>query len=64
MKKLIKIVKGLLKSKTFYFNLISGILAFVNEATGKIIDEQTAIIIITIGNIILRMITNKPLTEK
>lgn len=59
-----KKLKGLLKSKTFWFNVVSGILAFVNATNGELISNETSGTIITVGNILLRMITTKPLEKK
>lgn len=59
-----KTIKGMLKSKTFWFNLVTGGLIIVNELNGKLIPTDKAAMIITFGNIVLRMITSKPLSEK
>jgi hypothetical protein len=53
-----------MKSKTFWFNLIAGIVEFLNETNGKVIPTETATSIIIAGNIILRCLTNKSLSEK
>jgi hypothetical protein len=59
-----KTLKGLLKSKTFWFNVVSGALTVVNGAQGEIIPTETAVKIIAVGNIILRFLTNKALNKK
>lgn len=64
MKKFMKTVKGLMKSKTFWFNIVTGVLVFVNEVAGKLIPTEVATTIVAVGNVILRMITNQPLSEK
>lgn len=56
-------IKGLLKSKVFYFNLITGALELVN-AFGAFLPPGTAMAINVIGNVLLRFFTDKPLSEK
>lgn len=57
-------VLGLLKSKTFWFNVVSGGLSLVNNLQGEVIPNETAATIIGVGNILLRMLTTKPLEKK
>jgi hypothetical protein len=59
-----KSLQGLLKSKTFWFNLVSGIVMFLSETNGKVVSTEIATSIIVAGNIVLRFLTNKPLNEK
>lgn len=58
-------MKPLLASKTFWFNLISGILAIVSEVAQVFPISQHPklyISVITVGNIILRVFfTEKPI---
>lgn len=55
----------IVKSKTFWFNLISGAIVVVDQLVGsKMIPPEYAASAIAIGNFILRMITTKPLAEK
>jgi hypothetical protein len=55
---------GAFKSKTVWFNVITGVLAVVNELSGKVVPTETAATIIAIGNVILRFVTTKPLSAK
>ena len=55
---------GLLKSKTFWVNLITGIMAIINAGSGHWIPVEVSAGIIAIINIILRFLTNKPLAKK
>jgi hypothetical protein len=59
-----KKVNGLLKSKVFWFNLVTGGLAIVNALNGSLIPTGAAAAIVTIGNIALRFLTDKPLDQK
>lgn len=58
-----KTLKGLLKSKTFWVNLLSIIVLVLGELNGKEITQYT-VYAIAISNIVLRFLTNKPLNEK
>jgi hypothetical protein len=60
MKKLI----GLMKSKTFWVNILGIGGVIVNEATGELITPEHAGIALAVLNIILRIVTKKPLEEK
>jgi hypothetical protein len=63
MKKLEK-SKNFLKSKTLWVNALLGVLA-VLDLTGEVTGNPQAIIAgMAIANIILRLITNKPITVK
>ena len=59
-----KTLKGLLKSKTFWFNAVTGTLEIVNLLNGNVIPAGAASTIIAIGNIALRFLTNKALADK
>ena len=59
-----KTFQGLLKSKTFWFNAVTGALEIVNLFNGSVIPAATATVIISVGNIALRFLTSKPLAEK
>ncbi len=54
----------LLKSKTFWFNAITGTLTIIDQLNGKIIPTDISATIVMIGNVILRLITTKPIAEK
>lgn len=56
-------VKGLLKSKVFWFNVITGVLELVS-VFGGVLPPGTATSINVVGNIALRFVTNKPLSAK
>lgn len=56
--------KGLLKSKTFWINILVALLALFNEFNGKIIPTKYAIEIIAVLNIIIRFVTNTSLEDK
>lgn len=55
---------GLLKSKTFWLNVVGGALSVVNAVEGELIPPETAVSIVAGLNIVNRMLTSKPLTEK
>lgn len=59
-----KVLKGLFKSKTFWFNAASIVLIIANEFAGKLIPTETATIIISSCNIVLRILTKVPLSDK
>ena len=54
----------LLKSKTFWFNIITGGLVVVDQLTGKIIPTEASASIVAIGNVILRLITTQSVSQK
>lgn len=56
-------IKGLLKSKVFYFNLITGAIELVN-AFAPFLPPGTAMAVSVVGNVLLRFFTDKPLSEK
>jgi hypothetical protein len=55
---------GLLKSKTFWFNVVAGSIAIVNALSGQWIPNEMAITIVALLNIANRFLTTKPLSEK
>ena len=56
-------VKGLLKSRVFWFNTITGALEVTNALVG-IVPPGTAMAINVVGNIALRFLTSEPLSAK
>lgn len=60
MDKVLKIIAGLFKSKTFYFNVIVAALAYFEVA----LTPEVYTIVALIGNVILRFFTEKPLENK
>jgi len=56
-------VKGLLFSKVFWFNTITGGLELVNTF-GGFLPPGSAMVINVLGNIALRFVTNSPLEDK
>lgn len=54
----------LLKSKTFDFNVIVAAVVTILSNFGVVVSVEVITAITTIGNIILRMITNKPISDK
>lgn len=52
--------KNILKSKTFWFNLFAGL----SEVTGLVPErlQPYFILVVTVGNIILRSMTDTPVT--
>lgn len=59
-----KKIRKLVKSKMFWFNAITGTLVVVDQLTGKVIPAEASATVVAIGNVLLRMITSKPLEEK
>lgn len=59
-----RIFKGLLKSKTFWFNFASIVLIIVNELAGKLIPTEIATVVVSFCNILLRVLTKVPITDK
>jgi hypothetical protein len=57
-------IKGALKSKTVWFNVVTGTLEIVNVLNGSVIPSAVAGTVITVGNIVLRFLTTKPLDQK
>jgi len=56
-------IKGLIKSKVFWFNAITGLLEITSVFTG-VIPTGTATLINCFGNVALRFLTTQPLSEK
>lgn len=56
-------IKGAFKSKTVWFNLITGALELVNLA-GGFLPPGVGLVISAIGNIALRFVTTEPLAAK
>lgn len=54
----------LLKSKTFWFNIVTGTITIVDALNGKLIPAELSGTIIMIGNVILRILTTVPVDEK
>lgn len=59
-----KAVLGLLKSKVFWANVITGALTILDEATIKCLSAENKALIIAVLNVFLRFVTNKPLADK
>jgi hypothetical protein len=57
-------LRGLLKSKTFWMNMLMATAAAVNELQGQVIPSKYAAEIIVVVNVLLRFVTTKPLSEK
>lgn len=59
-------VKGAVKSKTMWFNILSAGLVLVDHlSTGThVISSNIAVPVIAIGNILLRLLTTESLSEK
>lgn len=55
------VIKNALKSKTIWFNLITGI---VSVAGAWPIDPAVSALIVAVGNVVLRFATTVPLEEK
>lgn len=56
---------GALKSKTVWFNVITGVLAVVDKLSGTdLVSAEILAIVVTVGNFALRFLTSKPLVEK
>ena len=56
-------VKGLLKSRVFWFNVVTGGLELVN-AFSAVVPPGTAMTVNVVGNIALRFLTTEPLADK
>ncbi|MBI4835917.1 MAG: hypothetical protein HY817_01520 [Candidatus Abawacabacteria bacterium] len=54
--------KSLLKSKTFWFNLLAAGTSIALQASGTQIDPQVQAGVLAAGNVLLRLITNKPIS--
>ena len=65
MKKLIEKIKKIHLSKTFWFNLVAGAIYASDKLLGSnIIPDKYLVEVTTIGNVILRFLTNKSLDKK
>lgn len=56
-------IKGALKSKTVWFNIITGAIELTN-AFAPFLPPGTAMAVNVVGNVLLRFVTDKPLSEK
>lgn len=55
----------LARSRTFWFNVVTGALIITDQLTGsKVISPEVSASIVAIGNVVLRLITTKPISEK
>jgi hypothetical protein len=54
----------LLKTKTFWLNAVGTTLLIVNDMSGKMIPTETAVTILGVLNIFMRLLTTKPVSEK
>jgi hypothetical protein len=57
-------LRGLLKSKTFWTNLITGILVFIDQTQFHFLDAKETAGVILILNMILRWLTTGSLESK
>ncbi len=55
---------GLLKTKTFWVNVVGGTLQVINHELGGIIPEEVTIALQVLVNICVRIVTRKPVWEK
>ena len=55
--------KSFLKSKTFWFNVVSGIVLVAQGLTGDYIPKDVLYVVIVTGNIILRFLSDTKLTK-
>lgn len=56
-------LKGLLKSKTFWFNLFS-VAAGIPAVLGGVVSPEVLTSVAAVGNIGIRLITSQPLEDK
>ena len=62
---MLKYLKGAIKSKTFWFNVVTGVLFITDKMLGAdMIPPEVASTISAVGNVILRFVTNKALKDK
>jgi hypothetical protein len=54
----------LLKSRTFWFNAITGAITVIDALNGKVIPVEISGAVVAIGNVVLRLLTIKPVSEK
>lgn len=59
-----KTLKGLIKSKTFWLNVVGGILQIINAGSGHWISVEIATSIQAVLNIGVRLLTNKAIVDK
>jgi len=52
------------KSKTIWFNAVLGAVIAFTQAIGHPMGEEVIAAIVTIGNILLRVVTSAPVTAK
>ncbi len=61
-------IKGAIRSKTMWFNIITGVLAVLSLKEITTLMPQTFLpnlaVINALGNLVLRMLTNQPLSGK
>jgi hypothetical protein len=55
-------VKKWWKSKTVWFNVVSGAIVICNELAGKVIPTEVATSVVVVGNVVLRFLTHDALT--
>ena len=56
-------IKGALKSKTVWFNIITGAMELAN-AFGGFLPPGVAMTVNVVGNVMLRFVTSEPLEAK
>lgn len=54
--------KSIFASKVFWFNVTSGAVALASGQMGVNIPAKYAVPVLTIGNILLRFLSNQPVT--
>lgn len=54
--------KSIWKSKTFWFNVASAAVMIASGQAGISIPPKVAVPVITVGNVLLRLLTNQPAT--
>ena len=53
--------KSILRSKTFWFNILTAIVYMAMQLSGKdVVDEKIIISVIAIGNALLRFVKKEP----
>ncbi len=58
-------IKGLLKSKTFWFNFGTGLFALIQQSVTEAgVDPVYLSSVVAIGNVVLRTVTSKALQDK
>jgi hypothetical protein len=56
-------MKRFFKSKTLWFNIVSGAVVVADKLSGNVIPEDIATTVIIVGNTVLRLITKKAITK-